>query len=700
MEDKVAIVVVTYKRQQLLAQLLGSFLTLTAAPWRVVIVDNENSPATGRLVEAAQREVAAGNTRVPWPEGADSFVYAPQPENTGGAGGFSEGVRIAYELGAQWFWLMDDDVEVIPDSLEKLGKWMPGHGAIQGSRLDYDGGPFYWQYRFIAPLAIYNPVATAKFDDSGFKGTNTICFEGGMFSREVVEKVGFPDSRFFIYWDDCIYGYLASKVADSIVVSDVILKRTRDVPNWEVTGVRQLNSSSDMTRYYIMRNRGHMARYLQLRDEYNPVLYGAGTLLSFAKEFIRLSTVDRASFATGSKRLVNGWRDSRELLHDPSWQPMRKPRYEGGMPEAPDVSVIVPIYNAGPYLDQALSSLEGQTLSNIEIICVNDGSTDDSLAIMQEHASRDARIRIIDKPNGGYGSAMNRGLEEARGEWVAILEPDDWVEDGMYEDLVGYARSFGTPIDIVRSSYWRIWNPDTPQQHRMHCTCKGLIKPAKQPFKVTDPGGAEILMHHPSIWACLYRRAFLEEHGIRFLEIPGAGWADNPFLIETSCQAEAIAYLDKPYYNYREDTPEKLEAFTHRSTLLPLERWQDMQDVIERLGVTDEGVLHAQIKRAFVYISGIVEHEDIERADINEAIRAVFMRLDDDLVFADTFVSPAWKQRYAEMKGVECPPVSSLPYVHTLVRTGMHNLRHTGVRHTAYTVRGYLKRHKRRTGGK
>ena len=101
-----------------------------------------------------------------------------------------------------------------------------------------------------------------------------------------------------------------------------------------------------------------------------------------------------------------------------------------------------------------------------------------------------------------------------------------------------------------------------------------------------------------------------------------------------------------------------------------------------------------------MYISGIVEHEDIERADINEAIRAVFMRLDDDLVFADTFVSPAWKQRYAEMKGVECPPVSSLPYVHTLVRTGMHNLRHTGVRHTAYTVRGYLKRHKRRTGGK
>lgn len=373
---------------------------------------------------------------------------------------------------------------------------------------------------------------------------------------------------------------------------------------------------------------------------------------------------------------------------------------EGSAQRTPAVSVIVPIYNAGPYLDQALRSIEGQTLRNIEVVCVNDGSTDDSPAIIRAHAARDGRIRVIDKPNGGYGSAMNCGLDAAQGQWVAILEPDDWIEEGMFKDLLDYARSFDVPVDIVRSSYWRIWMPDTPNQHKMHCTYKGLVKPEKQPFKVTDPGGAEILMHHPSIWACLYRRAFLEDNHIRFLEIPGAGWADNPFLIETSCQAQAIAYLDKPYYNYREDTPEKLEAFTHRSPLLPLERWQDMQDVIERLDVTDEGVLHAQIKRAFVYISGIVEHEDIGRPDIDEAIRAVFARLDDDLVFADTFVSPAWKKRYAEMKGVECPPVSAVPYAQTLVRTGIHNLRHTGVRHTAYTVRGYMKRHKRRTGGK
>lgn len=698
MEGKVAIVVVTYKRQRLLADLLGSYLSLTVAPWRVVIVDNENSPATERLIEAARREIAEGNTRVPWPEGGDTFVYAPQPENTGGSGGFSMGVRIAYDLGADWFWLMDDDVEVLADSLAGLSAWTDGHDVVQGSRLDYDGGPFYWQYHFIAPLGIYDPLATAKFGEAGFKRTNTMCFEGGLFSRSIVEQIGFPDDRFFIYWDDCVYGYLASKVTDSVVVSDFILKRTREVVNWEVTGTRQLSSSSNMVRYYNMRNRGHMARYLQLHGDYNPVLFGAGTVLSFAKEFVRLAVVDRASFGSGAKRLVDGWLDSRRIIHDPSWQPMEKPAFTGDAPAKPVVSVIVPIYNVERYLDQALSSLENQTLRDIEIICVNDGSTDGSLAIMQAHAARDARVRIIDKPNGGYGSAMNCGLDAARGEWIAILEPDDYIDEGMFKDLTEFAASFDQPIDIVRAPYWSIWMPDTPQQRRMHCTYKGMIRPAAQPFTVFEPAGAELMAHHPSIWSALYRRAFLEEHGIRFHEIPGAGWADNPFLYDTHCRAKAIAYWDKPYYNYREETPEKQAAFAHRSTLLPIERWNDIQDIVDELGITEECVLRTQVKRAFLYASGIVEEVGTERSDVHEALMGMFSRLDDKLVFSDSAVSPAWKARYAEMKGVAMPEVSPVPYALNLVERGIHTLRYSGPAHAAYMVRGFLTRHKSRTG--
>ncbi|MGN0035168.1 MAG: glycosyltransferase [Coriobacteriales bacterium] len=325
-DARIAIVVVTYRRQELLRVLLDSFLELTVAPWRIVLVDNENSPETARIVDAYRSRVAAEQTEAPWPEGAQTFVYAPQAENTGGAGGFSAGVQVAYDLGAEWFWLMDDDVAVIPDALEKLARWMPGHGVVQGSRLDYDGGRFYWQYRFIAPLAIYDPLAPSRFDGTRARRTNTACFEGGLFSRSVVERIGFPDGRYFLYWDDCTYGYLASKVTDSVVVEDVILRRTREVRNWEVSRVRQLGSSSDRTRYYIMRNRAYIARYLQLHGDYRPAGYALGTALSFAKEFIRLLVVDRDHIASGTRRLVDGWKESRRLLHDPDWRPMPRPR--------------------------------------------------------------------------------------------------------------------------------------------------------------------------------------------------------------------------------------------------------------------------------------------------------------------------------------------------------------------------------------
>ncbi len=322
MDNKIAIVIVTYKRRELLGKLLDSLLDLTVAPWKIVLVDNNDDAEVAALVEAYQQKIANGQTACTWPCGAQTFVYAPQQDNAGGAGGFYVGVRTAYDLGAQWFWLIDDDVVALPDALEKFERWMPNHGLIQGSRLDYDGGMFYWQYRFVVSLGIYNPFATARFDSSGFKPTNAACFEGCLVSREVVKQIGLPDPRFFVYWDDCVYGYLASKVTDSVVVSDVVLQRTREMKNWEISGTRQLGSSSDATRFYIMCNRGYMARYLKLHGDFNRVGFALGTFFSFAKEFIRLVAVDRAHFSSGWSRLVAGWRESRVLLRDPVWEPM------------------------------------------------------------------------------------------------------------------------------------------------------------------------------------------------------------------------------------------------------------------------------------------------------------------------------------------------------------------------------------------
>ena len=245
------------------------------------------------------------------------------------------------------------------------------------------------------------------------------------------------------------------------------------------------------------------------------------------------------------------------------------------------VSVVVPIYNMEKYLDQALASLEEQSFPFLEIICVNDGSTDGSPAIMRAHAAHDPRIRIIDKPNGGYGAAVNRGIDEATGDWLAILEPDDWIERGMFADLLALVDSFETQVDVAESAYWRVFER-AGETLKVPCAYKGRIT-GPQPFAVADE--PELLLHHPSIWSAIYRLAWLREKGIRMKEVPGAGWVDNPFLFETMCQAKSIVFKNTPYYCYREDLPGSSSAT--RVLSLSFERWNDMADVVDRLNITD-----------------------------------------------------------------------------------------------------------------
>ena len=363
------------------------------------------------------------------------------------------------------------------------------------------------------------------------------------------------------------------------------------------------------------------------------------------------------------------------------------------------VSIIVPIYNAGPYLEQCLDSIVGQTHRDLEIILLNDGSTDDSLTTMRRYAENDGRIKVIDKQNQGYGATCNRGLAEATGTWVSIVEPDDWIEPGMYADMLAFAAKFadeGTPLDIVKTPYWRIWMPDTKQQRKLNCSYKNRIHPPKQPFAIAD--AAHLLCHHPSIWSAIYRKSFLDERNIRFKEIPGAGWADNPFLVETLCQTDRIGYFDTAYYCYREETPEKSKNFAHSNTLLPLERWNDMMDVLERLDITDERILRAHNSRGFTYLSGIIEEVDLTHDDVRETAKHMFERMDADLVFSDNEVSPGMKRLYAGLRGIPCPRINPLPHMKGLVGQGVYNLKNTGVVNTLFATKNYLVKRARREG--
>lgn len=310
----VALAAVTYKRPELLAVLLQSIVDMSPKPDYVIIVDNNSGDSTGEVVESFRE--ALGKNK----EGQDRLIYAPQEENTGGAGGFSEGTRLAYETGAEWIWLMDDDVAVEPDALDLLEPWSRKYQVVQGRRRNFDGTPFYWQYDVNLKLGIPNPIAPGSYGKEGYAPMNTMCFEGAFFNRSVVEKIGLPDPRFFIYWDDSTYGYLASKEVECVAISDFIMRRTRHLNHLDLK-IRRLNGTSDMVRYHIMRNRGYVARYLDEYGDYNRFLYGVGTALTLTKELIRIAAVDH-SWKGGVSALTRGMRDARKIYKDRSWEPM------------------------------------------------------------------------------------------------------------------------------------------------------------------------------------------------------------------------------------------------------------------------------------------------------------------------------------------------------------------------------------------
>lgn len=213
---------------------------------------------------------------------------------------------------------------------------------------------------------------------------------------------------------------------------------------------------------------------------------------------------------------------------------------------APQVSLLMPIYNVEAYLAESLASARAQTLDDIEIICIDDGSSDRSPQIIAEAAAADPRIRVITKPNSGYGDSMNRGLDAARGRYVAILEPDDIMDPRALEVLVGAAERFEVPV--AKANFELYWS--VPEERREFFEVVSRERCATPSCPREDPF---IFYQKPSIWSGVYERSFLVRHGIRFLPTPGAAFQDTSFSFKAFACADAVAYVHDAVLAYRQD---------------------------------------------------------------------------------------------------------------------------------------------------
>jgi glycosyltransferase involved in cell wall biosynthesis len=215
-------------------------------------------------------------------------------------------------------------------------------------------------------------------------------------------------------------------------------------------------------------------------------------------------------------------------------------------PATPEISVLVPIYNVERYLRECLDSLRAQTFTDFEVLCINDGSTDGSRAIIGEYLEADPRFKVIDKPNSGYGCSMNRGLSEAHGRYIAILESDDFIEPNTFEVLHGTAERYDA--QVVKANCYFYWSVPADKNKLFELVpgnaCGRLVNPQEE---------HDIFYLKPSIWSALYRRDFLEDNGIRFLETPGASYQDAGFNFKVWTSATRVVFLREAYLHYRQD---------------------------------------------------------------------------------------------------------------------------------------------------
>lgn len=230
-------------------------------------------------------------------------------------------------------------------------------------------------------------------------------------------------------------------------------------------------------------------------------------------------------------------------LQNLSWDCLMKKRMDN-----PRVTVIMPSYNAGRYIKMCLESVLAQTLQDMEVLAIDAGSEDGTLDILREYADKDERICLIHSERKSYGYQVNMGIRIARGEYIGIVETDDFIEPDMYETLYGMARK--NDADYVRGlgKFYREIAEGMTAERPIRCPIKDtsmfgiVLNPCEHP---------EFVYSDRFLWLGLYKAAFVKT--LHLNETPGAAYQDIGFMLQVHSRAQKAVYINRYVYHYRLD---------------------------------------------------------------------------------------------------------------------------------------------------
>ena len=264
----------------------------------------------------------------------------------------------------------------------------------------------------------------------------------------------------------------------------------------------------------------------------------------------------------------------------------------------PIVSVIVPVYNKEEYLEKCIMSLTNQTMREMQIILVNDGSTDNSLAVCKKISEQDDRIVVIDNKNGGVSSARNCGLSLATGEYIGFVDPDDWVDLDMYQKM--YEAITASKSEICMCNYVEE-KPGSAKE--VLIPYSGIIEKADITTAIVANMIAAPTLNSGEVTimgsACrlLIRNGLLKEYGIQF-DTKVSYMEDLLFCIETFLVCERVVIIEGTHYHYRVYSTSTVGSYKPKFIEMHREIYNKIQELLVKTG--NESVLHERMKIRYV----------------------------------------------------------------------------------------------------
>lgn len=245
----------------------------------------------------------------------------------------------------------------------------------------------------------------------------------------------------------------------------------------------------------------------------------------------------------------------------------------------PKLSVILPSFNVAAYIRECIESVLAQTMTDMEILCIDAGSTDGTSGIIEEYASKDSRIRFIHSDKRSYGYQINLGMEQARGDYLGIVETDDCIAPDMYDELYRAAEEYG--LDYAKAGFYTMVTPYEGERYLLEHSLGDEGKIISSRYFLEKELSPDVY-----IWNGIYKMSFLRKYRVRLNESPGAAFQDCGLRYLTDMNLERGMFLKKYFYRYRRDN---VAASTYNKNFVQynLEEYRYLRGRMEEEGLTD-----------------------------------------------------------------------------------------------------------------